>query len=146
MLAKGIDIGLRTHIGEQQMTAATEHSRRLCQETGHGSVAVARFQIEDRVEELRRKGKILCVALNERKLFLAVAAAAEPHRFAAEIDAYHRAKMQVFLDECGSSPTPAADFQNVLPAKIHSAGHPIVELYRIAVCLVHCFQLEGGSA
>ena len=75
-----------------------------------------------------------------------MAASAELHRFAAEIDACHRAEVQVFLDEGGSSPTPAADFQNVFPAQIDSTGHPMVELYRIAVRLVHCFQLEGFFA
>src|SRR5271163_1597042 len=116
MPAKGVDVGLRTHVGEQQMAAAAEHSRRLCEKTGHGGVAVARFQIDDRIEELRRKGKVLCVAPYERKLFMVVAASAELHRFTAEIDACHRAEMQVFLYEGGSSTTPAADFQNVLPA------------------------------
>ena len=98
---------------------------------------MARFQIYDRVEELRRKGKVFSVAAYERKFFVAVAASAEPHRFAAEIDACHRAEMQVLLYEGGSSTTPAADFQNVLPAQIHSTGHPIVKLDRIAVRLVH---------
>ncbi len=107
---------------------------------------MTRFQIDDRIEELRRKGKVLCVAPYERKLFVVVAASAELHRFAAEIDARHRAEMQVFLYEGGPSTTPAADFQNVLPAQIHSAGHPMVELYRIAVRLVHRFQLEGVFA
>ena len=107
---------------------------------------MARFQIDDRIEELRRKGKVLCVAPYERKLFVVVAAPAELYRFAAEIDARHRAEMQVFLYEGGPSTTPAADFQNVLPAQIHRTGHPIVELYRIAVRLVHRFQLEGVFA
>jgi hypothetical protein len=98
------------------MTAATEHSRYVCEKTVHGSVAVARFQIDDCVEELRGKGKVLCIATNERKLVVGVAASAESHRFAAEINASHGAEMQVPLDEGGSSPTPAADFQNVLPA------------------------------
>src|ERR1700690_1129169 len=108
--------------------------------------AGATFQIADRVEDPRRKGKVFCVALYERKFLVPVAAPAQFDCFAAEINACHRAEMHVFLDEGGSSPTSAADFQNVLPAQIHSTGHPMVELYRIAVRLVHCFQLEASSA
>jgi hypothetical protein len=82
---------------------------------------VARFQIDDRVEEFRRKGKVFCVSTYERKFLVPVAAPApapaESHRLAEEIDPRHREEMHVLPDEGGSPPRPLPTSRTSFPRR-----------------------------
>src|SRR5258707_1459937 len=94
------------------------------------------FQLDNPVDAMLGKGKILGVSGKKREAVDRVVLPAKLDRFLGKSDSLHRSRPKITSD-VRRTPAPAgSDFDHVLAAQIDRRGHVVIQLYAITVCLL----------
>src|SRR5258708_37290592 len=94
------------------------------------------FQIDNHVDTMIGKGKILGVSLQEREAVDRVVLPAKLDRVPGKIDSLHRSRPQITGDVRRAATPAGSNFDHVLAAQIDRRGHVAIQLYAITVCLL----------
>src|ERR1700674_4920856 len=100
------------------------------------------FQIDDHVDTIIVKGKILGVSLQKREAIDRIVLPAKLNCFFGKVDPLHRSRPQITSDVRRAAAAAGSNFDHVLSAQVNRRGHVVIQLYAITVCLLSVLERD----